>query len=184
MNKQGFTLIEVLTTVLIIGILTSIALPMYMRSVERSRATEAMSSIKALNDSIYAYYSEKETCPSRFSQLVVALPDGANSSSCTASNTVVCTKNFRFDLNGASVDIPGTSCKGILATRINGGDYNYTIWNPYTRGNTGKALALQCNGTNDKSIAVCESLGLYRGTSTCEGMACSQTYEEGGGEAL
>ena len=74
-QTQGFTLVEVLTVVVIIAVLTTLALPMYTRTVERSRATEAMSAIKALNDSIYTYFTERESCPTRFSQLVASLPD-------------------------------------------------------------------------------------------------------------
>ncbi len=39
MNK-GFTLIELMITVLIVGILASVALPQYTRALERSRAAE------------------------------------------------------------------------------------------------------------------------------------------------
>lgn len=161
MYQKGFTLIEVLTTVVIIGILASLALPTYMRAIERSRATEAMASIKALNDSIYAYFAEHEACPERFSQLVVNLPSGTSD-----TDTSISGKYFQFDLGGASAAVPGTDdCNGVLATRINGGSYAYTIWNPYTRGNSGDALSLQCapvDASSEKNIAICESLGLYR----------------------
>ena len=55
MKVKGFTLIEVLTTVVIIGVLASIAMPMYMRAVERSRATEAMAAVKAPFSLLIAY---------------------------------------------------------------------------------------------------------------------------------
>ncbi len=166
MNKQGFTLTELLITVVIVGILVSIALPMYTRTIERSRATEAMSSIKAMNDSIYAFFIEREACPTRFSQLAITVEDVNEADN---TDNVIDTKFFRFDLAGSPVAVPGTDCNGILATRIHGGNYQYQIWNPYTRGTTGNSLALQCAPTEgisgsdlEKSRAICESLGLYR----------------------
>ena len=172
MQQKGFTLVEVLTVVLIIGVLASIALPMYTRTIERSRATEAMSAIKSLNDSIYAYFTERETCPVHFSQLVATVPGEVTPGDEDTPETVS-TKFFQFTMSGATVRVPGTDCNGVLATRINGGGangYNYSIWHPYRRGNSGESLSLECGGENisDKSIAVCEALGLYREEETVE----------------
>lgn len=157
MNRQGFTLTEVLAVVIIVGVLAAIALPNYARTVERSRAAEAMTDVKAVNDAIYAFFSERNTCPSSFSQLAVALPvDDLH------TNTI----NTRyFTLSIAAEDttrIPGTDCYGAKATRRDGGPFDYYIWNPYERSAHDRRFALRCNGTNAKSIAVCESLGMYK----------------------
>ncbi len=50
-GKKGFTLIELLAVVMIIGILTTIALPGYRRSVERARVAEALTLMRAIFDS-------------------------------------------------------------------------------------------------------------------------------------
>ena len=53
--KKGFTLIELLVVVLIIGILSSIALPQYTNAVEKARMSEALSIIGSLKTGIDAY---------------------------------------------------------------------------------------------------------------------------------
>lgn len=58
-NKQtGFTLIELLVVVLIIGILSAVALPQYTKAVEKSRLSEALTTIKALRDQMDLYVLE------------------------------------------------------------------------------------------------------------------------------
>ena len=60
-NKtSGFTLIELLVIVLIIGILSSIALPQYRKSVEKSRAANALVDLKVLYDAEKIYHDTYE----------------------------------------------------------------------------------------------------------------------------
>ena len=54
--KKGFTLIELLVVVLIIGILSSVALPMYEKAVWKARAAILQTAVKNLADAQERFY--------------------------------------------------------------------------------------------------------------------------------
>ena len=65
-NKQGFTLIELLVVVLIIGILSSVALPQYQKAVLKSRTAEAWVNLKNINTVVNTYCLENPSTSESF----------------------------------------------------------------------------------------------------------------------
>lgn len=62
-TKQGFTLIELLVVVLIIGILSSVALPQYTKAVEKARASEAIQTAATLTRAVDIWLMENGGFP-------------------------------------------------------------------------------------------------------------------------
>ncbi len=58
-DKSGFTLIEMLVVVLIIGILAGIALPQYTLAVEKARSAEALMNLATIKREIQFYITAK-----------------------------------------------------------------------------------------------------------------------------
>ncbi len=57
-DDRGFTLVELMIVVIVIGILAAVAIPMYQIVPERSRATEAVAGLDSIRSSLRVYYAE------------------------------------------------------------------------------------------------------------------------------
>jgi len=62
-NQKGFTLIELMIVIAIIGILAAIAIPQFSKYRARSYNTAALSDVKNMKTDIEGYYAEWDTYP-------------------------------------------------------------------------------------------------------------------------
>jgi type IV pilus assembly protein PilE len=60
-KSQGFTLIELMVVVAIIGILASIAMPAYSRYVQRSKAAEATTALSEWRNRVERFFQDNRT---------------------------------------------------------------------------------------------------------------------------
>jgi len=72
-NPSGFTLIEVLIVVIIIGILASIGIPQYAASIEKAKGGEARAGLGHIQTGEKIYFAERETYTTILSNLDITL---------------------------------------------------------------------------------------------------------------
>ena len=76
MNKKGFTLVELLVVVLIIGILAAIAVPQYQKAVAKSRYSELMLLTKHIKNEQEVFYLQNGRYADNCEELGTETPSG------------------------------------------------------------------------------------------------------------
>ena len=84
--QQGFTLIELMIVVAIIGILAAVAIPAYQDYTARAQATEAVELMGGLKTPLAEWYSDKGAWPSSLAS-VGATTSGKYTSAITISSS-------------------------------------------------------------------------------------------------
>lgn len=118
--KKGFTLVELLMVMVIVGALVAVALPKYQRALERSRALEGLTNARAAADYANSYYlTHNSTYPS-------SIP----------TDDLVKSQHF---------EAPAISTDTITVTRKTGKGWEYQIQATIS---DGEITNLQCVNTN------------------------------------
>jgi len=92
MYRKGFTLVELLVVVLIIGILSAMAIPQYLKAAERARAAQAISILGSLVKAERIYQSLHSTMTPHVTLLDFTEPVTFKNN----SRSVFATKDFLF----------------------------------------------------------------------------------------
>lgn len=76
LSLTGFTLLEILIVVVIVGILASLAIPRYQKSVESSKAAEAYANLNALREAEWVHHGRTGVfvTQSNFNDLAIENP--------------------------------------------------------------------------------------------------------------
>jgi len=73
-RSTGFTLVELVIVMTIIGMLAALAIPNFQRVVERARMVKAIGDLDALSASLFEYAELNGAYPSSLSDLGVTIP--------------------------------------------------------------------------------------------------------------
>ncbi len=110
-KEEGFTLSELLISITLIGILSSISLPNYTRSVCRSSQAEAVSELSMLQTTAMSFTDEFGTAPTKWEQMNAIAPVqilDSNGKKGRASGKIDSTpqtlRSNKYELSGSSTN--------------------------------------------------------------------------------
>ncbi|QLQ30550.1 MAG: pilin [Candidatus Thiothrix singaporensis] len=124
--QQGFTLIELMIVVAIIGILAAIALPAYQDYTKRSHVSEGLNLAGAAKMGVSEYFADKGQWPAQNSDVGLAAAgsitgNAVKSVSVGASGAITITYNTKVTNNATLTMVPTGGTAGSVTWNCTGG---------------------------------------------------------------
>ncbi len=161
-SKKGFTLTEVLVVVLIIGVISAIAYPVYTKSINKSRAVEAINLLEMVRNKQIANFARRGEYLPNFTGIGQLTSNAA--AEVKTEGDAILTVNGKYELamNNA------TNCMSAAYIPAKGKPATFTFSSSY------EDAGLGCDGD------VCKTFGNIVGSSSsvcnCGTKTCSSPY--------
>ena len=138
---NGFTLVEAMITVVIVGILTTIALPNYFNQIQRVRQNEAASTLAQLQTTVATYLDEFNLSPVDWADLNDIAVIMTNSGPADAGNGALTTQ----------ITLPGNEYS-VIRTNVANNYYEFTASSTNNNASEYNVIACVCLSTGASDL--------------------------------
>lgn len=158
-NNKGFTLMEILMVILIIGTLAGIGIPQYRNSVSKTKVAVHIPIMRALQDDVINYYNLNNQLPTKLSQLPLDRREYK------AKND----QTWEHRSSGCVVKLNGGTTKYNLSTDCGlGWELEYSL-GPSAYGYSPAGRIFRITGNNATNAAIAKNFGWQQnGSNTSE----------------
>jgi len=133
-KRRGFTLIELIIVITIVGILAIVALPKYFANIERAKKSEAVATMASIREAVMGYYAAYGAYPADSTWPITVSISGEEVLKVVQPSSA----NFTYDFISAA-NVTATAAATTLCT------YNMSI-------TTGKVVGMDGTGTCPASL--------------------------------